>query len=507
MRGALLAASSGAALLAAAPPLDLTPLVLLALAPLLLAVRRASGAATVATLGWLTGAVFYAGLLVWLPSTIARMEGVGWMAAVTLSSLFVAAHALQVALAALGARLGCSPATRIVATTAAWVLLEYGFPKVFPWSLGAALGPHPLLRQAADLAGAHGLAALVVAINAAIAEAIASWSDSRIRAGAELALAAVLIIGAAVYGCLEDAAFAVPGRAEARPSRAARIAVVQAGPSADGGSDPHAVAAAVWARYADLSESLAGHADVILWPEDVLRLYLRDAGQWRQRAETLAQRLRAALVIGALDRTADGSELNAAFFFTPALSAVAHKATLVPFGEYLPGAAGWLPLREWRPAAAPRAGAPPPIVDAAGIRIAPSICFEAILPGHFSDSVRGGAEVLVNLSDDSWFAGPWAAAQHLEMTRLRAVETRRWLVRASHSGISAVVDPRGAIVAALPYGMGGTLVHAVEGGRALTPYARWGDAPLVTVAALLLLVASSGSRVGRATSPAPLSQL
>lgn len=118
--------------------------------------------------------------------------------------------------------------------------------------------------------------------------------------------------------------------------------------------------------------------------------------------------------------------------------------------------------------------------------LAPSICYEAISPGWFNDLVAGGAQVLMNLTDDGWFDDPRAAAQHLEMTRLRAVETRRWLVRASNSGASAVIDPFGEVVASLPYGAVGTLPYVVERRDDVTPYVRAGD--WVVGAGALILV-------------------
>jgi apolipoprotein N-acyltransferase len=109
------------------------------------------------------------------------------------------------------------------------------------------------------------------------------------------------------------------------------------------------------------------------------------------------------------------------------------------------------------------------------VRVGPSICFEAIRPGWFNGLVREGAEVLVNLTDDSWFIDGVGPAQHLEMTRLRAVETRRWLVRASNSGISAIIDPSGEIVASLPFGTVGVLDHRIGLSNRRTPYVLCGD--------------------------------
>jgi len=139
--------------------------------------------------------------------------------------------------------------------------------------------------------------------------------------------------------------------------------------------------------------------------------------------------------------------------------------------------------------------------------VAPSICFEAIRPAAFNDLVRRGAALLVNLTDDSWFASPAAAAQHLELARLRAVETGRWLARASNSGISAFVDPSGRVVGALPFGVRGTLWQTVETGGAPTPYVRHGDWILLLCAGLVgqpLVQAFAVTRGRRAAAPPAL---
>jgi apolipoprotein N-acyltransferase len=111
-----------------------------------------------------------------------------------------------------------------------------------------------------------------------------------------------------------------------------------------------------------------------------------------------------------------------------------------------------------------------------------SVCFEAIRPGWFNQAVRDGAALLVNVTDDGWFGDSATPEQHLELTRLRAVETRRWLVRASNSGISAFIDPRGEIVASLPVGRVGALEQEVSLANPMTPYTRWGDLPVLLLA-------------------------
>jgi apolipoprotein N-acyltransferase len=512
-RGPTLGALSGVALACAAPPPALYPLAFLVFVPLLRAADgvscRAAGFA-----GWVTGTVFYLSAADWLPATIMRLQGVGAATAWCAFGVFAAGQALQFALAAAatawlaGAQhwngsqrespgpvsgdevlLPSRPArawlSGAMATAATWVLLDWGFPKVFPWSVGNLLGPDPRLRQGAALGGVYGLALLVMIVNALLAEG-ARWSRAPAQRMEAIGTAVGLVALAWMYGSWRAAGPRSPDRA------GARVAILQGGmvPTAD---DPRTAAERALATYTALSRVAAPTAELLVWPENALRVFLRDNDVFARRVARLAAEIRRPLLLGALDRSAAGArELNSAYLFAPTRvtwpAAIYHKAALVPFGEYVPGAA-WSPvLRRWRTTGDFGVGAAPEPIDvdlrAAPLRLAPSICFEAIRAGAFNDLVRRGAALLVNLTDDGWFASDKAAAQHLELTRLRAVETGRWLVRASSSGISAFVDPTGRIVAAKPYGGFGALVHRVDAARRITPYVQF-ENWVVVVCALL----------------------
>jgi apolipoprotein N-acyltransferase len=176
-------------------------------------------------------------------------------------------------------------------------------------------------------------------------------------------------------------------------------------------------------------------------------------------------------------------------------SLVYEKGELVPFAEYFPLAdVGLLrrrfgKVREFTPGALQAPFATP--LGRAGMMI----CNEAMLGSEAVDRVRRGAEWLVTLTNDSWVGRRQYAEIALAMVRLRAVEVRRWLVRASTSGPSAMIDPAGRIVDALPFDASG-VVHADLVPRAdLTVYARIGDAfAWACVLATALVVAA---RLGR----------
>jgi apolipoprotein N-acyltransferase len=117
------------------------------------------------------------------------------------------------------------------------------------------------------------------------------------------------------------------------------------------------------------------------------------------------------------------------------------------------------------------------------------ICYEGIFPNEVRRFTRAGAQLFINVSDDGWFGGSGAPEQHLAMARVRAVENRRWLLRATNTGITVSVDPYGRIVARLPANTRGQLDAPYAFRSDLTAYARWGDwlAWLCVLAALVLV--------------------
>jgi apolipoprotein N-acyltransferase len=151
------------------------------------------------------------------------------------------------------------------------------------------------------------------------------------------------------------------------------------------------------------------------------------------------------------------------------------KIHLVPFGE----TSTWLlPRALQRRLGVPddySAGDTPTLLDIGGMHAGVLICWEGIYASAARVLVNAGAELLVNLSNDDWFDGHAAVEQHLHATLLRAVETRRFLLRATNSGVTAIVDPRGFVVASAPPGAATVVAGHVTRISGLTPYVRAGD--------------------------------
>lgn len=173
------------------------------------------------------------------------------------------------------------------------------------------------------------------------------------------------------------------------------------------------------------------------------------------------------------------------------------KHHLVPFGEFVPPGFGWfidllqIPLGNFD-----RGQTRQPNFAINSQHIGPDICYEDVFGEEIIQSVRdhnehgAGATVLVNISNLAWFGNTWALDQHLQIARMRSIETARPMLRATNTGATASIFPNGEVQAVLPHHTVGVLDVEVQGTTGLTPYVRWGNSPVVLWSLLLLLLAS-----------------
>ena len=380
----------------------------------------------------------------------------------------------------------------------------------FPWnSFGMGLGGTLVTAQAAALVGLDGLTFLTVALCAAPA----TLFDARTGAGrvAPPALALAVTALLAAYGgarLLATAQAFVPKVV---------IRIMQPGlrPDADFTfENRHAIVT----RYIDLSkqDDPAKHialSDVtmLVWPESAFPFILARDGEELARIGA-ALPPTTTLVTGAAreedyapskDRPAHSEFFNTISVVAPGGDIVASydKIHLVPFGEYLPFNALFrrLGLRNFVPVPGGfepgRVRRPLPV---RGMPLAsPLICYEAIFPGEVM--LRGDAvarpKYLLNVTNDGWFGLTSGPSQHFAQARLRSIEEGLPMVRGAATGVSAVIDPLGRIVASLPLGATGILDAALPEPLSAPPFARFGSWPLLVAwcAALLFLVVRRAS--------------
>ncbi len=175
------------------------------------------------------------------------------------------------------------------------------------------------------------------------------------------------------------------------------------------------------------------------------------------------------------------------------------KHHLVPFGEFVPWGFRWfvdlmrIPLGDFA-----RGGAAQPPFEVAGQRLSFNICYEDLFGEELLGALRegAGAHVLVNASNIAWFGDSLAPPQHLQIARMRTLETARPMLRATNTGMTASIDHRGRVLGVLAPFTTGVLVAQVQGTEGLTPFARWGNALALALAALILAVRLLRMRAG-----------
>jgi apolipoprotein N-acyltransferase len=243
---------------------------------------------------------------------------------------------------------------------------------------------------------------------------------------------------------------------------------------------------------------------LIVWPESPAPFYTNDP-LFRSAVSEMARQSRTWVLTGAMgtnSATNPGGQ-GAQIFNSAALissegdwTARYDKRHLVPFGEYLPfprlfAFAGGLTKQvgEFE-----RGTSPSPL-DAGGAKLGVFICYESVFPDEVRQFAERGAQVLVNLSNDGWYGDSGAYAQHLNQTRMRAIENNRWLLSATNTGVTTSIDPFGRIVARIPRKQRTALVAPYALTAVSTFYTRHGDwfaylCAIISVGSLLARFAS-----------------
>ncbi|MBM4244326.1 MAG: apolipoprotein N-acyltransferase [Deltaproteobacteria bacterium] len=487
-----------------------------AVTPLLVAARGTSPRAAL-VLGFTWGTAMACVVADWMPGAIVRYWQQPWLVgvAVLLGGTILTSSVFYMLFTAWYAATARAPrASTPLLAACAWVAVELGRTELLignPWALlGYSQVRVPVLLQVAEVTGVYGVAFPVVAVNAALVELWVAWRARRsapdgVRHAARGALGAVaavvLVLGFGSWRLSAPGA-AIPATTD---GAAGEVVVVQG--NLDLGTQwREEMYGTNLDKYLTLTrDAIArGRADVVVWPENAMSFFVEREPAFRAAIAAALDPTGAELLVGGPrhGRDAGGVERyrNAAFLLTPTgtVAGVYEKQQLVPFAEAFPllGAAGLRErfgrVREFTPGSAT---APLPTrLGPAGILI----CNEAMFPRLAAARVLAGAAWLVTLTNDSWVGAAKYAAIASDMALVRAVEQRRYLVRASTAGPSAIVDPLGRVVAEVPFPSQATIAGRVAAASGLTLYARTGDAfALACVVAALAALALAWRRARR----------
>lgn len=475
-----LAALSGVLLALSFPKFGSGAVAWVALAPLLIALQGTSGLQAV-RLGYVTGAVSALGLLYWTSYVVIQFGGLSLPVGIAVMVLLCLAFAVFPALfgwivsrwvAAVGA-------VGLLLAPFAWVATEILRATTFfsfPWCLlGYSQADNLPIVQIARFGAVYAVSFLVVLASSVLAYlAVEQDAVRRRRAG----LGLVLVLAVVATDGLWRSRMALPETGRIR------VGLVQASIPQEEKWD-EALALANLKQHSDLTERAAAEgARLIVWPESAVPFYYDDTPGIAEALNGLAGRLRVALLFGNDDREpgASGRSFVGAKLISPAGAMLLryHKIQLVPFGEYVPlrpllTLGGRLAAKLVQQVADFSPGESYPVGEIAGHRLSTTICYEAIFADLGRQFAARGSELLVNITNDGWYGRTSAPYQHFAMARLRAIENGRYLVRAANTGVSAVVDPFGRVVARTELFERSVLVRDVPFISELTFYTRHGD--------------------------------
>ncbi len=438
------------------PGFNLTWLAPVALAPILIACARELSWKRRWFYGWAAGAAFWCGVCPWIEFVMDVHGGMGPWGGWGTFVLFGLYKGLHMAVFATLAGFLMPRWWAIPAVAALWTGIErtHGFFG-FAWlDLGNAGIDMPWPMRLAPITGVYGLSFVFAVLSCALALLIVR------RPRRELLWLVVLIVPITLPG--------TPGAV----AGSRRALVVQ----------PNVDTEMQWTEenVRDTEQKLASLSraqgeDLILWPEVPAPFYVTDA-KFRDYTARIAQDAGVPFLFGAVGFTPQRDPLNSAAMMDASGKIVDRydKINLVPFGEFIPPMFGWV-NRITKEIGDFVAGKRVVVFPLDGHKLGAFICYESVFPDLVRQFVRGGAEVLVNLSNDGYFGHSAAHQQHLEIVRMRAAENRRWILRATNDGITAAIDPAGRVVERLPVFVqtAGLLPYDYE--SAETPYTRHGD--------------------------------
>ncbi len=482
-----LALIAGIAAALAHPPFGILP-GLLGYPLLMLLVERAKTTRGAFWMGWLAGFGYFGVGCWWVAEAFLVNPDQAWMAPFAASLLPAGIGLFWGGATALYRRFAPPGLLRVLVFAGLFSLFEWLRGHVltgFPWNpAGASWGAGSAGSQFAAIAGVYGLGFVTVAAVCAFGP-LAAAGSRKSRIG--LAVAGVVALAALVIGGTVRLA-----GAEARDTDTL-VRIVQADVRQESKWTPEAYRSIV-DRYVNLTAGAGARTpDVVVWPEGALPASFNDVfapaspdGAAIARAVQPGQTLLAGLARGEVGPDGTARYYNSLFALEDQgalglrVTAVYDKYRLVPFGEFLPlgGLMSAIGVRSLvhMPSDFSPGPRPSPINLSNAPRVQPLICYESLYPG-FTPGAAGRPEWIVNVSNDAWFGATSGPIQHLNLASYRAIETGLPVVRATPTGVSAMIDPWGRVIAGrrLDPGESGVIDALLPQPTGVTLYGRLGD--------------------------------
>ncbi|MHB1351921.1 MAG: apolipoprotein N-acyltransferase [Thiobacillus sp.] len=475
---------AGVAAVAGFAPFGLWPLPILSLAVLFVMLERAPSARAGFMLGFVWGLGFFLVGVSWVFVSLSVYGGMpAWLAglATFLFCAFLALFPAAVgALQAAGLRLPRG-VRLLVLLPLLWGATEWVRGWIFtgfPWLVvGYSQVPASPLAGYAPLVGVYGVSFVLASVAALLTWLLLPQRGLAARAWALAAIAAALLGGQLLRGV----AWTTPDGAPTS------VALLQ-------GNVPQAMKWQPERTLPTLETYLrmaaASPARLIVLPETALPVFESDLPEvYRERLAELGRTNGGDVLTGLPTGSYEHGYYNSVISLGSAPGQRYHKIHLVPFGEYIPLRAVWgwvvevlhIPLSDFSRGAA----AQPPLAIG-GQRVAADICYEDAFGEEIIRQLPE-ASVLVNVSNLAWFGDSFAPWQHVQMSQTRALESGRMMLRATNTGVTAIIDARGNLLASLPLFTAGSLRGEIQGYAGSTPYVRWGNTPVLALWGVIAL--------------------
>ena len=493
----ILAFALGAVAVAGYAPFYLYPLPALAMAGLFYLWSGAQSARAAALAGFAYGLGFFLAGVSWIYVSLHDFGAMPLPAAAATTFLFCAFLALfPAAVGYACGRAALPPAARwALLAPALWTLMEWTRSWIFtgfPWlGLGYSQIPGSPLAGYAPLLGIHGVT-LATAASAGLVVALVR--AARRDEGGKKSLPLRLVPCALCLAALWAAGWSLKQVAWTQPIGASLdVSVLQGNVPQDMKWREDRVEATL-EIYRTLVRNTSSR--LVILPETALPVFLDQISPDYLKA--LANHARANggdVLVGVPERLPDGKYFNSVVSYGTAPTQAYRKSHLVPFGEFIPlrpvlggiVAALAIPLQDFS------RGENPHPLSVAGQKVAVNICYEDAFGEEIIRQLPE-ATLLVNASNVAWFGRSLAPEQHLQISQARAMETGRYLVRATNTGVTGVIAPDGTVVAAAPEFTMASVTRSVQGYAGATPYVRWGNAAALLICAALI---TAGVLIGR----------
>jgi apolipoprotein N-acyltransferase len=510
-RPSLAAVFLGAATVAGFAPLYLYPLPIVTLALLAWLWTQAASPKRAAWLGWWFGLGFFLTGVSWVYVSLHNFGAMPAPLAAFATLLFCAFLALFPAAVAFGfARVRAPSWVRLtLLLPALWTISEWVRGWIFtgfPWiAAGYSQVPVSPLAGYAPVIGVYGLSLLVV-VSAGLIVMLAERARAKLGGKANPssqsvghavtgavnhpALIAILAIWLGGYG-LTYMKWTEPA------GEPVSVALLQGNIAQDIKWTPEGLRATFRTYHRLASES---DAKLIVFPETALPLFLNQVpAEYLESLDEHARRNGGDILIGVPERLPQGDYYNSVISVGSSREQVYRKTHLVPFGEFIPlrPVLAWLvnvlaiPLQDFS-----RGSLQPAPLEVAGQRVAINICYEDAFGEEIIRQLPQ-ATMLVNVSNVAWFGRSIAPRQHLQISQTRALETGRYMLRATNTGVTAIVDQRGNVLQAAPQFETVAVSGKAQGYTGTTPYTRWGNYVILGICVFLIIASVVLSRVRR----------